>query len=76
MTRDAGPGGGKYDAAATLALQMTGAEAVVLIVLNGVRGSAYEVQVLGVRPIPELAVQLTKQLRTIIDDLERVGLGP
>lgn len=59
-------GPGKYDAEATLVREQTQAQAVVLIVCNGNRGSGFSVQAHGDMPplmVADLLELLAKGLR-------------
>jgi len=59
----AGPG--KYDDACTAAREATGAEACVLIVISGMRGSGFSVQALG-----DMTAKLPELLRDVADEIE------
>ena len=59
-------GPGKYDAAATMAREITRAKGVVLIVLEGYAGHGFDVQI-----PPNLSKQLPALLRDMADKIER-----
>ena len=59
----AGPG--KYDDAATLVRKRTGAAGVVLLVVNGSKGSGFSVQA-----TPALTAELPKLLRAMADEID------
>lgn len=58
-------GPGKYDAIATVARETANARGIVLIVLQGDRGSGFSVQA-----SEEMTRQLPKMLRVIADQIE------
>lgn len=60
------PGPGKYDDACTVARESTQAEAVVLLVLNGDRGTGFSVQSHGEdisAALPDLLEHMARQIR-------------
>lgn len=59
-------GPGKYDAVATVALEMTSADCVLVAVLGGVRGSGFSVQ-----GDPALLAHLPRILRDVADQIEK-----
>ena len=59
-------GPGKYDELASAAREVAEAEAVILIVLNGKRGSGFSVQGHGV----DITASLPAILRGVADDIE------
>lgn len=63
-------GPGKYDAACTVLRESTGAQAVVAIVLNGVRGTGFSVQVAQPDRLPPLVLadlldHVARELRAV-----------
>jgi hypothetical protein len=64
-------GPGKYDEECTRARVATGAVGVVLIVIEGKRGSGFSVQVHDVADLQPGV--LANMLRTVADELERAG---
>jgi hypothetical protein len=59
-------GPGKYDDACTAARESTQAEAVVLLVLNGDRGTGFSVQALGQdisAALPDLLEHVAREIR-------------
>lgn len=58
-------GPGKYDDLCTHVREATGADAVVLIVLNGSKGSGFSVQVIAGTPLelPKLLEQVAAAMR-------------
>jgi len=61
-------GPGKYDDACTAAREATGARGVVLIVLDGTRGSGFSCQLRGGPPD---VLALAKVLRFMADEMEK-----
>jgi len=61
-------GPGKYDDAATVARTATAAEGVLLIVVNGSKGSGFSAQLSA-----ELTLRLPAILREVADEIERSG---
>ncbi len=59
-------GPGKYDEIATLAIQLTGARAVLLIVVDGDRGQGFSVKATD----PRFKQQVPGLLRTMADTIE------
>jgi len=61
-------GPGKYDAVTTLARGLTHAQAVVLIVINGVHGSGFSVQSVGapMAGLPDLLEALAADIRATL----------
>lgn len=59
-------GPGKYDEVATAAREAAGAQAVILIVLNGAHGSGFSVQAVG----EDISTRLPALLRTVADGIE------
>ena len=59
----AGPG--KYDDLATLVRKRTGAAGVVLLVINGSKGSGFSVQA-----TPVLTVELPRLMRAMANEIE------
>lgn len=66
-------GPGKYDAECTAAREGTQAEAVMLIVLNGSRGSGFAVQSVNPRLLPFLADVLEATIMQMRADLAAGG---
>lgn len=60
-------GPGKYDEIATVAREAAGAQAVILIVLNGAHGSGFSVQAVG----EDISTRLPALLRMVADGIER-----
>ena len=58
-------GPGKYDDACTEARASTGGESVVLIVIDGDRGSGFSIQA-----PPSMVFMLPSLLRTVADEIE------
>lgn len=62
-------GGGKYDEVATMAMLQTGASALLLVVIDGIKGHGFTIQIdatTGISP-----AHLVKVLREVCDDIER-----
>lgn len=59
-------GPGNYDSVASLVLGLTGAETVVLMVINGVNGSGFEVQSVN----PNHVDSLPARFRWMADEIE------
>jgi hypothetical protein len=59
-------GPGKYDAIATTAREVAKARAVVLIVLDGTRGSGFSVQAIGT----DISASLPALLRQVANGIE------
>jgi hypothetical protein len=64
-------GPGKYDDAATLVRETTGAAGVVVVVLGGVLGDGYATQVASTLRAELETRRVVRLLRLIADDLER-----
>jgi hypothetical protein len=62
-------GPGKYDPECTEVMVAHHAEAVILIVIRGSRGSGFACQ-----STPELTAALPQILRTVADEIERSGV--
>lgn len=60
-------GPGKYDDLATICMELTGAELVMVVVAGGQRGSGFSMQARG----PEDARLLAAVLRQIAEQIER-----
>jgi len=60
-------GPGKYDNLATVAREMTQAEAIFLFIIGGSKGSGFEVQTTDPTILPELP----RMLREVADQLEK-----
>lgn len=61
-------GPGKYDSACTMARMLTNGQAVVLVVLNGVRGSGFSVQ--ASEPVPPAV--LADLLESVVGELRKL----
>jgi hypothetical protein len=59
-------GPGKYDSLCTLAREQANADAAILIILNGNKGSGFSVQVHGA-----LRLQLPELLETVAADIRK-----
>jgi hypothetical protein len=64
-------GPGKYDHLATVVRERAAAQAVVVIVINGARGSGFSVQVNS-----DVNLALVALLRTLADGIEQDLQGP
>ncbi len=62
-------GPGKYDDLCTLVRQTTGAEGVVVIVINGKRGNGFSAQA-----TPAVLLKLPAIIRDVVNQIERNGL--
>ena len=59
-------GPGKYDAIATAAREVTNADAIVLIIANGIYGNGFSVQAMNpefVEKLPDMLEAMAKQIR-------------
>lgn len=68
-------GPGKYDAIATAAREVTKADAVVLIIANGIYGNGFSVQSMNpefIEKLPDMLERMAKQIR---EDLKQKNLN-
>jgi hypothetical protein len=65
-------GPGKYDAEATFVHSMTGGEVVVLVVVNGNRGSGMSVKTIAGGTLAAIELQ-AKVMRDVLVELERMA---